>query len=198
MEVTILRHGETELNAQGKVQGARVDPSLSESGRRYAQEAAKNFDASQFNEIYVSPLKRAQETAQIFVGERSYKVDDRIKEFDFGSWDGLPVVDLKGKYPDAFDKKGFTNPNMYKYAKNIESREHFEERLANFFDELIQKHSDYKVLVVCHGVVSRMVCAHYISNGNLAAFAQMGNCCACKLDLDSQSQSLVFYNKKYN
>lgn len=197
MEVIILRHGETELNAQAKVQGASVDPSLSESGRNYAEKAAKNFDASQFDAIYVSPLKRAQETAKIFVGERSYEIDDRIQEFNFGSWDGLPVAILKEKYPDAFDKQGFTNPKMYKYAKNIESRDHFESRLAEFFDELIQKHPNDKVLVVCHGVVSRMVCAHYISNGNMAAFAQMGNCCACKLYLDRQTHSLVFYNKKY-
>ncbi|QNQ83058.1 histidine phosphatase family protein [Lactobacillus sp. PV037] len=197
MEVVILRHGETELNAQGKVQGARVDPSLSKRGREDAENAAKNFDASLFDAIYVSPLQRAQETAKIFVGERSYQVDDRIKEFDFGSWDEQPVSYLKDKYPDAFDKNGFTNTNMYKYAKDIESKEHFEKRLVSFMNELVQKHRSGKILIVCHGVVSRMICAHYISKGDMTSFAQMGNCCACKLYLDEQKQSLVFYNKYY-
>ena len=46
MRVVILRHGTTELNKQGMIQGSSVDPDLSKEGRAYAEKAAKNFDPS--------------------------------------------------------------------------------------------------------------------------------------------------------
>lgn len=196
MEVVILRHGTTELNKAGKIQGSRVDPSLSEDGRAYAEKAAQKFDASKFDAVYVSPLKRAQETARIFVGsDVPIKTDKRLEELDYGDWDGKSSQEFKQLYPDAFDKRGLLTDKMYKYNKNAETRKHFEERLADFFDELYKKHPKEKILVVCHGVVSRMIVAHYLTNGDISYFDQMVNCGLAKLHIDSESQRLVFWNR---
>lgn len=133
MRVVILRHGTTELNKQGIIQGSSVDPSLSEDGRAYAEKAAKNFDPSQFDVIYASPLKRAQETARIFVGDDTpIKTDKRLEELDYGSWDGNPVSDYRSKYPDAFNEKGLITDNIYKYASNVEKEKNLEIELLHF------------------------------------------------------------------
>lgn len=196
MEVVIIRHGTTELNKDGKIQGSRVDPNLSKDGRAYAEKAAKNFDPSEFDAIYASPLKRAQETARIFVGpDLPIKTDKRLEELDYGDWDGKPSKDFKQLYPDAFDSRGLINDQMYQYNKNAETREHFEARLADFFDELAQKHPNDKVLVVCHGVVSRMIVAHYLTHGDISYFDQMANCGLAKLRINSDIKSLVYWNR---
>ncbi|MBD5429595.1 histidine phosphatase family protein [Lactobacillus sp.] len=196
MEVVILRHGTTDLNKAAMIQGSSVDPSLSDEGREYAQKAAKNFDASEFDAVYASPLKRAQETARIFVGnEVPIITDKRLEELDYGSWDGKSTHDLKKKYPDAFDAQGLTTDGMYKYADNIETRKHFEKRLAEIFEELYQKHPDKKILVVCHGVVARMICAHYLTNGDISYFCQMANCGLAKLYFKDNLRRLIFYNR---
>lgn len=196
MEVVILRHGTTELNKDGKIQGSRVDPSLSEDGRAYAEKAAKKFDASKFDAIYASPLKRAQETARIFVGpDIPIKTDKRLEELDYGDWDGKSSQAFKQLYPDAFDYRGLLTDKMYEYNKNAETRKHFEQRLADFFNELYKNHPNDRVLVVCHGVVSRMIVAHYLTKGDISYFDQMENCGLAKLYIDCDIQRLVFWNR---
>lgn len=195
MEVVILRHGTTDLNKAAMIQGSSVDPNLSVEGREFAQKAAKNFDPTEFDAVYASPLKRAQETAKVFVGDKPIITDKRLEELDYASWDGLSSIDLKQKYPDAFDAQGLTTDGMYQYAPDIESRKHFEDRLADFFEELYQKHPDEKILVVCHGVVARMICAHYLTGGDISYFGQMANCGLAKLYFKDDLRRLIFYNR---
>lgn len=196
MEVVILRHGTTDLNKVAMIQGSSVNPGLSEEGREFAEKAAKNFDPSGFDAVYASPLKRAQETARIFVGDNIPIITDkRLEELDYGSWDGKSSHDLRKKYPDAFDAQGLTTDGMYKHADDIETRKHFEARLADFFEELYQKHPDEKILVVCHGVVARMVCAHYLTHGDISYFGQMDNCGLAKLYFKDDLRRLMFYNR---
>lgn len=196
MEVVILRHGTTDLNKAAMIQGSSVDPNLSVEGREFAEKAAKNFDSSEFDAVYASPLKRAQETARIFVGDDTPIVTDkRLEELDYGSWDGQSSRELKKKYPDAFDVQGLTTDGMYNHADDIETRKDFENRLADFFEELYQKHPDEKILVVCHGVVARMVCAHYLTGGDISYFGQMDNCGMAKLYFKDDLRRLIFYNR---
>lgn len=196
MEVVILRHGTTDLNKAAMIQGSSVDPNLSVEGREFAEKAAKNFDSSEFDAVYASPLKRAQETARIFVGDDTPIVTDkRLEELDYGSWDGQSSRELKKKYPDAFDVQGLTTDGMYNHADDIETRKAFEKRLADFFEELYQKHPDEKILVVCHGVVARMVCAHYLTGGDISYFGQMDNCGMAKLYFKDDLRRLIFYNR---
>lgn len=196
MRVVILRHGTTELNKQGMIQGSNVDSDLSKEGRAYAEKAAKNFDPSQFDAVYASPLKRAQQTARIFVGDKtSITTDKRIEELNYGSWDGKSSLEYREKHPDAFNSKGLINDNIYKYASDVEKREDFRKRIAAFFDDLYKEHANDTVLVVCHGVVSRMICAHFLTNGDIKYFDQMRNCGLAELDINKEYGTLVYYNR---
>ena len=196
MRVVILRHGTTELNKQGMIQGSNVDPDLSKEGRAYAEKAAKNFDPSQFDAVYASPLKRAQQTARIFVGDKTPIITDkRIEELSYGSWDGKSSLEYRKKHPDAFNSKGLINDNIYKYASDVEKREDFRKRIAAFFDDLYKEHANDTVLVVCLGVVSRMICAHFLTNGDIKYFDQMQNCGLAELDINKEYGTLVYYNR---
>lgn len=178
------------------IQGSNVDPDLSKEGRAYAEKAAKNFDPSQFDAVYASPLKRAQQTARIFVGDKTPIITDkRIEELSYGSWDGKSSLEYRKKHPDAFNSKGLINDNIYKYASDVEKREDFRKRIAAFFDDLYKEHANDTVLVVCHGVVSRMICAHFLTNGDIKYFDQMQNCGLAELDINKEYGTLVYYNR---
>ena len=196
MRVVILRHGTTELNKQGMIQGSNVDSDLSKEGRAYAEKAAKNFDPSHFDAVYASPLKRAQPTASIFVGDKTpITTDKRIEELNYGSWDGKSSLEYRKKHPDDFNSNGLINDNIYKYASDVEKREDFRKRIAAFFDDLYKEHANDTVLVVCHGVVSRMICAHFLTNGDIKYFDQMQNCGLAELDINKEYGTLVYYNR---
>jgi broad specificity phosphatase PhoE len=87
--LVLVRHGQTDANARGLLQG-RVDLPLSELGRRQAQTLAALVPTDA--RVVVSPLRRAQETAAAF--GREIELDERWIELDYGELDGRPIADV--------------------------------------------------------------------------------------------------------
>ncbi|MBQ7720509.1 MAG: histidine phosphatase family protein, partial [Clostridia bacterium] len=91
MLIYIIRHGETDLNVKGVVQGWYDEP-LNESGRFLAAETGKRMKEIRFDGCFSSPLKRAAETAEIILRESGNDLpitfDDRLKEMSFGEREG--------------------------------------------------------------------------------------------------------------
>ena len=89
MLLYIVRHGETDWNKAGKVQG-RTDIPLNERGRYLAEATAEGMKDVRIDFCYTSPLIRAKETAQIILGEREIPLveEKRIEEICFGKCEG--------------------------------------------------------------------------------------------------------------
>ena len=83
MSLVLVRHGQTAVNAEGRLQG-RIDAPLTALGRRQAEASAAAVGA--FDRVVTSPLLRARETAACFTDEAM--VDERWIELDYGEWDG--------------------------------------------------------------------------------------------------------------
>lgn len=90
MKLTLIRHGATTWNALRRFQG-QTDVPLSEEGRAQAAAIAAALRSESFDRIYSSDLSRALETACIIAAARKTEVvaDRRLREFDFGRWEGL-------------------------------------------------------------------------------------------------------------
>ncbi|MGH9222813.1 MAG: histidine phosphatase family protein [Acidimicrobiales bacterium] len=90
----LVRHGQTEANAGGLIQG-QSDFDLTDLGRRQAEAlaAALPTDAA----VIASPLRRALLTAAPIAGERPITVDPRWVEMDFGDLDGKTVAEVRGE-----------------------------------------------------------------------------------------------------
>ena len=91
MRVLLARHGQTDWNAAGKIQGVSDVP-LNERGREQAAAlAGRVLDAGAISAVYTSPLKRARETAEIIgrrLGLEPVPVG-ALTELNFGDWEGL-------------------------------------------------------------------------------------------------------------
>jgi broad specificity phosphatase PhoE len=107
--IILVRHGQTEANAAGLLQG-RVDLPLTDLGRRQAQAAAGVVPPGA--RIVSSPLRRAVQTAEVLAAapvsdhgvpaERTVAVDERWVELDYGEYDGRPVGDVPGEVWDRW------------------------------------------------------------------------------------------------
>ncbi len=89
--IYIVRHGETDWNAEGRIQG-RQDIELNDRGRRQIEDAAKELQGHSFEALITSPLSRAKESGMIFadfVDAKHVLVDPRLIERDFGELDGV-------------------------------------------------------------------------------------------------------------
>src|SRR6476661_9887592 len=90
----LVRHGETDWNADGRLQG-HTDRPLSDFGRRQARQLAEELAEEKLDAIYASDLSRARETAEI-VGVRlglGVVIDPGLREKDWGTWEGLTGVE---------------------------------------------------------------------------------------------------------
>ena len=137
----LVRHGETDWNADGRLQG-QTDRPLSEFGRGQARQLAEELADEELEAIYASDLARACETAAI-VGERlglPVVLDPDLREKDWGTWEGLTAVER--------DRVEFVG----------ESTEAHQERILRALRRISERHrGGGSVLVVTHGGSMRRV-----------------------------------------
>ena len=93
MKIIAMRHGQTDLNFEGRVQGCKSDLPLNREGEKQAGEIAKVLADKGIDLIVTSPMKRAVQTAEIVAGHLDIKQDKVIKgmrlyERDFGDYEG--------------------------------------------------------------------------------------------------------------
>lgn len=155
MKLVLVRHGVSEQNIGDMVSGGNSNPKLTAKGIENAQKISQHIDENKVDLVYSSPLTRAYETARLLTPNKSIQVDNRLKEMDFGAWDGSHANELRKDYPDAFDFMGMFNNNYAKYAANSESYDDIIRRTREFLKGLKQVGRHKTVLVVCHGVTIR-------------------------------------------
>ncbi|MGI9124161.1 MAG: histidine phosphatase family protein [Mycobacterium sp.] len=98
--LVMLRHGETQSNAESRMQG-RIDTDLTEVGRAQAVNAAVVLSTRQPLRIVSSDLRRAHDTAEILAKSCSLEVetDDRLQETHLGEWQGMTHHEVDAAYP---------------------------------------------------------------------------------------------------
>ncbi len=135
IEISLVRHGTTEWNASHRFQG-HSDVPLSEVGRAQARRLADRLRGERFDVIYASDLIRAVETASILAEPHGLEVrrDPRLREFDFGEWEGLRWDEIVATRPQLRER-ALTAAALY----SPDGGETFAavcERVGSFFDEL--------------------------------------------------------------
>lgn len=198
MDITLIRHGTTELNKKGYYQGSSVDFPLSEEGRTYAEDVATVFNRHEYDVAFVSPLLRAQETAKILGQDKiEFLIDDRVREQNFGEIDGKSPAELKVTHPDAFDYRGLSTDKLSDYVAGVETFAEMFDRVEKFFSMLKRDYPDQRVLVVCHGVIIRVISA-YLLKTEIGSFDQVKNVALTRFHLEASDDfhpRMVFYNR---
>jgi broad specificity phosphatase PhoE len=93
--IAFVRHGQTELNRGGRLQG-RLDAPLTDLGKQQAAALAVGFAPQPVTRVLSSPLQRASDTARAIAAEHDCEVesDERLIEVDYGDWDGMALTDV--------------------------------------------------------------------------------------------------------
>jgi probable phosphoglycerate mutase len=158
MKLALLRHGPTEWNAQGRVQGS-VDTPLSAEGlaKMSALLPPADFDTAR---IYCSPKLRAVQTAAC-LGLTDPILDARLVEQSWGDWEGLTRDEMRARDgADAFEKAGSKRGLEFR-PPGGESTGEVHARLRSFFTDVAACGED--ALVVAHAGILRA--AYAIATG---------------------------------
>ena len=141
MRLALLRHGPTEWNALGKVQG-HTDIPLSAAGLAKMAALRLPFPATR---IYASPMLRARQTVEA-LGLQDAILDARLMEQNWGAWEGLTRAEILSRHgADAFVKAGLGEAFR---PGGGESTGELHARVASFLKDVAQEDSD--AVVVAH------------------------------------------------
>lgn len=167
MKLIITRHGETEENKAGIIQG-HLQGHLSEKGKWQAKQVALRLKNERIDCIYSSDLARAANTAQEiakFHPNISFELVQDLREKYLGNWQGktkkeLGFNNLKS-VADIFCEKGEPTEKLYKRARN-------------FLEKIYSEHSDKTVLFVGHNGINKAIVA-VITGKDESAFFNIEN-----------------------
>lgn len=148
-----MRHGETDHNSGLRLTGWG-DPDLNEKGQEQARSAALRLSAEhQIEQIYVSPLRRAQQTATPLAELTGLTpiVKEDLKELNFGEMEGMTIPEIKERMPELFTAWRSDDPEFG--WPGGESRMVFHTRVDRALWEIIQSEVGLHqtVAVVGHG-----------------------------------------------
>ena len=143
MKIAFLRHGPTEWNAAGRIQG-HTDVPLSDAG--LALMAARRLPFA-FPRVYASPMLRARQTAQA-LDLAEPVLDARLMEQNWGLWEGLTRTEILSRYgDDAFVRSGSGDGEAFRPGDG-ESTGELHARVAAFLKDAAREKGD--AVVVAH------------------------------------------------
>src|ERR1700729_1707523 len=98
-ELWLIRHGETEWSLSG-AHTSRTDIPLTEHGRQRAEELRDYLKGTQFGAVFVSPMQRARETCAIAGFGDQAVIEEGLKEWDYGVYEGKTTAEIRKEIPD--------------------------------------------------------------------------------------------------
>jgi len=99
VRIVLARHGETEWSALGRHTG-RTDVPLTETGREQARRLGRALAGRIFTRVVASPLSRAAETAKLAGFGDRMTLDDDLREWDYGTYEGRTSAEIRKNRPD--------------------------------------------------------------------------------------------------
>lgn len=149
LECIFIRHGITQGNKEKRYIGNKTDEPLCEEGKKIMRKEAEliSFENEDFS-VFISPMKRCKQSAQILFPNRNYIEIEGFQEIDFGDFEGK-------NYKELTD-----NPEYIKWIEtngilpfpNGESRERFVERTVKAFESVVNSNAiQNKNVFVIHG-----------------------------------------------
>jgi broad specificity phosphatase PhoE len=157
MEIILIRHGESEANARGMVQG-RGDYRLNDAGRRQARLTAQALRDLPPERVFASPLVRARETAEIIAQSHQAEIVllDDLLEYDLGAFEGLTPAEIDARFPHVPEgiKQGIP---FHRLAPGAETDDQVQDRAQRALAAITAAGPD-RVFVVSHlGLLERLL-----------------------------------------
>ncbi|WP_197517297.1 histidine phosphatase family protein [Microbacterium karelineae] len=182
--IALVRHGETEWNREGRVQG-HSDIPLNDTGRTQAHAAAAALRGGDYARLYASPLLRAQETAEIIgraIGLGEPALRGGLRERGYGVAEGMFATEYWERFPGGVD------------VPEAETNEEVLDRALATLREIADEAGDAPAIAVAHGgLISRVL--RHASEGRLPrAGERIANGSQQIIELTGSDLRVIGYN----
>ena len=157
--VCIIRHGETDWNKEGRIQG-QTDIPLNDTGRAQALAMAYNCAHFQFSALFSSDLARAVQTATALAQREQLEISTlpQLRERHYGLFQGLTKTEASLRFHDAYALY-LARDVRYNFETG-ESLSAFAQRVLDVFEQLVKHHSNQQIAVISHAGVLDIMYRH--------------------------------------
>lgn len=184
MRLYILRHGQTALNKERRLQG-RMQTNLNEIGIEQANRLARLIEERNisFTKIFSSPLERAVRTGEIVTGidRDKFIIDDSLAEISFGENEGRLYDEIKEVHSNIF-----STPESYIPPKGGESLTELQTRTVGFLRKIQKSNLSGNILAVSHGTAIHSMLIYLRGQGLKDLWSErVGNCNLTAIDINA-------------
>ena len=194
-KIYIIRHGETDFNRMNIVQGNGVDTDLNETGLNQGFLFYNKYKTTPFDKIYVSGLKRTQQTIQHFINDEiPYEKLHELNEISWGEYEGK-AQDFKEREFYQYAVNAWNSGNYDVAVANGETPNQLQQRQKKALEYILKNTHEKTVLVCMHGrALKSFICLLLnVPLFNMDNY-QHQNTCLYQLDFDGEKFELVIEN----
>ncbi|MFC3746554.1 histidine phosphatase family protein [Paenibacillus sp. GCM10012306] len=158
----LTRHGQTEWNLQGRMQGHQDSP-LTATGKQQAEWLQERLENVSFEAIYSSTSPRAMSTAHLIQGDKPGELLTKaeLREINMGHWEGQFIEDIREQDGEQFHNF-WEAPHLYQPSGKGETYDALLERVIPAVEEIMSKHAGGNVLLVTHRITLKVIMGHYL------------------------------------
>jgi alpha-ribazole phosphatase len=159
--IYLFRHGET-ANSKAVCFNGHFDVGLSKHGENQFREWAQVLKGEPFKAIYSSDLNRTRISARHLAEPHGLEpvAYSELRELSFGDWEGLSVAEVEERYPNQLEER-MKNIEAFQ-VDGGETFQQLKERVIPKLEEIVARHPNEKIAMVCHGGVNRVILSHLL------------------------------------
>lgn len=158
--LTLIRHGETEWNREGRIQGYHADSLLSANGRAQAGRVAERLAGERVDALFSSDAGRARQTAAPIAAAVGLDVlyDAGLRERNYGVFEGRTYEEIEREFPEAYRK--FRSRDPHYVPPEGESGAQFRDRVVAALERVANREQGRHAVVITHGGVLGIAYRH--------------------------------------
>lgn len=192
MKLHLFRHGQTDWNAERRVQG-QSESRLNELGIQQATALGERIRDLRFDRVFCSSSVRTRETAAHAFAHGGYEIDylDSLREIHMGPWEGLLYDDISARDPDSFHHF-WHEPHLFR-VEGAETFYDLQERALTAIAGIAEQCRGQEVAVVSHGALIKSILCHVDQRPMEALWTppSMHNCAHSIIEYDTSGQGRI-------
>jgi len=194
-KIYLVRHGQTDYNLNGIVQGSGIDASLNEKGQQQADIFYSSFSSVAFDKVYTSALKRSIQSVQQFIDDGvPHQVVPELNEINWGTREGIKITPEEDEYYHSVIKK-WQEGNITLEIEGGESPQQVFDRQTKALDVILANHTEETILICMHGRAMRILLCQMLNYPlHCMDMFEHSNLCLYKLNYTGNMFSVELFN----
>lgn len=164
-QIFVIRHGETDNNKAGIIQGRSINASINQLGRQQAQSICEAVQSFNIQKIVASGLRRTHETAQPLADYLNLPIEKHpeLDEIDFGILEGKSFSDIEVEMQEVHDE--WVGGNIDFAPENGESPRQVYKRANSKVEEVLNNSKEENIVFMVHGRLTRILLSEWLGYG---------------------------------